>query len=92
VIRHCAVETEPTEPPAGEVQVHLLAQPPFRADAEAVPHDQHADHQLRVDRWPAYGAVERRQLSPQPVEFDKPINQSQQVSFRHMPFERKLVE
>ena len=39
-----------------------------------------------------YGAVERLQLPPQPVEFDKPINRSQQVFFRHMPFERELVE
>jgi hypothetical protein len=28
----------------------------------------------------------------QSVEFDKPINRPQQVSFRHMPFERKLVK
>jgi hypothetical protein len=41
---------------------------------------------------PAYGAVERRQLPPQPVEFDKPVDQSQQVPFRHMPFQRKFVE
>jgi hypothetical protein len=70
----------------------LLAQPPFRADAEAVAHDQHADHQFRIDRRSTYGAVERLQLPPQPVEFDKPINRSQQVLFRHMPFERELVE
>src|SRR5215813_4329275 len=37
----------------------LLAQPPFRADAEAVAHDQHADHQFWIDRRSAYGAVER---------------------------------
>src|SRR5215472_8279870 len=36
--------------------------------------------------------VERLQLPPQPVEFDKPINRSQQVLFRHMSFERELVE
>ena len=70
----------------------LLAQPPFRADAEAVAHDQHADHQFRIDRRSAHGAVERLQLPSQPVEFDKPINRSQQVLFGHMPFERELVE
>src|SRR5215469_1545823 len=70
----------------------LLAQPPFRADAKAVAHDQHADHQFRIDRRSAYGTVERLQLPPQPVEFDKPINRSQQVLFRHMSFERELVE
>ena len=70
----------------------LLAQPPFRADAKAVAHDQHADLQFRIDRRPAHGAVERLQLPPQPVEFDKSINRSQQVLFGQMPFERELVE
>jgi hypothetical protein len=92
VIRHRAIESQPAKPPVGEVQVHLFAQPSFRADAEAVAHDQHADHQFRVNRRPAYGAVEGRQLPPQTVEFDKPINRPQQVPSRHMPFERKLVE
>ena len=92
MVGHCAVEPEPTKPPVGEVQVHLLAQPPLGADAKAVAHDQHADHQLWIDRRPAYGAVERRQLTPQSIKLDKPVNRSQQVLFRHMPLERKLVE
>src|SRR4029077_13078565 len=35
------------------------------------------DQQLRVDRRPTHLAVERRQLLPQPVEFDEPVNRSQ---------------
>jgi hypothetical protein len=31
-------------------------------------------------------------LAPQPVEFNKPVNRPQQVSFRHMPFQRKLAK
>jgi hypothetical protein len=34
----------------------------------------------------------RLELPPQAVEFDKPIDRSQQVPFWHMPFERELVE
>jgi len=59
------------------IEARIWLESPLRADAEAITHDQHTDHQLRIDRWPAYGAVERRQFSPQPVEFDKPINRSQ---------------
>ena len=33
------------------VEVNLLAQAPLGADAEAIAHDQHPDHQLGVDRW-----------------------------------------
>src|SRR5580700_8310473 len=41
VVRHRALEPEPTEPAVAEVQVYFLAQPPLRADAEAVADDQH---------------------------------------------------
>jgi hypothetical protein len=33
VVRHLAVEAEPTEPAVSEVQVNLLAQPPLRTNA-----------------------------------------------------------
>src|SRR6516164_1165198 len=54
VVRHVAVETKTAEPPIGQVQVDFLAQPPFRANAEAVAHDQHADQQLGINRWPPH--------------------------------------
>jgi len=92
MVRHRAVEPEPAEPAVGEVQVDLLAQPPVRADAEAVADDQHPDQQLRIDRRPTHLAVERRPFAPHPVEFDKPVDRAQQMLRRHMPFERKLVE
>ncbi len=92
MIGHRAVEAQSTKPAVRQVEVNLLAQPPLRADAEAVADDQHPDQQLRIDRRPPHLAVERRQLPPQPVEFDKPINRPQQVCFRHMPFQRKLVK
>ena len=92
MIGHVAVEPEPAKPAIGQVQMDLLAQPPLRADAEAVADDQHADQQFRIDRRPADLAVERRQLLPQPIEFDEPVDRSQQVPLGHMPFERKLVK
>ena len=72
--------------------MNLLAQPPLRADAEAVADDQHPDHQLRINRRPTRLAVKWRQLAPHPVEFDKPVDRPQQMLRRHMTFERKLVE
>src|SRR5205814_2202000 len=92
MIGHFAVETQSTKPAIRQVEVHLLAQSPLRANAKAVADDQHANQQLRVDRWPTHLAVERRQFLPQPVEFDEAIDRPQQVLLRHMPFERKLVK
>jgi len=64
VVRHLAIEPEPTEPAIGQVQVHLLAQPPFGTDAVAVPNQQHPHEQFRINRRPAGTAVERRQVPP----------------------------
>ena len=65
VVGHVALEPEPADPAAGEVQVHLLAQPPLQADAAAAANDQHADHQFRIDRGPAHCTVERLQVRSQ---------------------------
>jgi len=53
VVRHLAIEAEPAEPAVCEVQVHLLAQPPFGANAKAVANKQHPDEQFGINRRPA---------------------------------------
>jgi hypothetical protein len=64
VVRHLAVEAEPAEPAVGEVQVHLLAQPPFGANAVAVANQQHPDEQFGINRRPAGRAIKWRQMAP----------------------------
>jgi hypothetical protein len=54
--------------------VHFLAEAPFRTDAEAITNNQHTDHQLGINRGSAHAAVEWRQLAPQLVKFDKPVD------------------
>jgi hypothetical protein len=43
VVRHLAIEPEPTKPAVREVQVNLFAQPPFGLNAVAVTDQQHPD-------------------------------------------------
>src|SRR5262249_56231 len=43
------------------MQFDLLAQSPLEADAIAVAHDQHPNHELGVDRRPTNVAIERRE-------------------------------
>lgn len=62
MVRHVTLRAMPAEPPVDQVQVNLLAQPSFRADAEAVAHDLHPDQQFRIDRGAADLAVVRRQM------------------------------
>jgi hypothetical protein len=62
VIGNPIVEIEPAEPSVGEMQLSLLAKPPFEANAVAVANDQHPDHELGINRRPANIAVEGRQF------------------------------
>src|ERR1700722_7050068 len=64
VVRHLAIEAEPTEPTISEVQVNLFAQPPFRANAVAVANQQHPDQQFGINRRSAGRAVKWRQVVP----------------------------
>jgi hypothetical protein len=79
VIRHLANEPEPAEPPVSQIEMDLFAQPPLRTDAEAVADDQHADHQLGINRGASRATVERRQLSSYAAKLDEPIDRAQQM-------------
>src|SRR5262245_40973478 len=73
VIGDSAIEPEPAEPSIGQIEMNLLAQPSLRAYAEAVAYDEHAHHQLGIDRGPSDAAVEPSQLPPQLAKFDKSV-------------------
>jgi hypothetical protein len=78
------IEPEPTKPSIGQIEVDFLAQPPLGADAEAIADDQHSDHQLWINRWPAHRAVECRQLPPHIPQLDEPVDGAQQMIRRNM--------
>ncbi len=92
VVGHRVLQAEPAEPPVGQVQFNLLAQPALRADAEAVSHDQHPDHQLGVDRGPADRAVEGRERGVQIAEVQHPVDLAQQMTCRNPLLQAKCVE
>jgi len=71
MVGNIAIKPQPTKPAIRQVQVNLVAQPPLRADAEAVADDQHADQQLWIDRRPSDLTVERRQMGPNPPKSTK---------------------
>jgi hypothetical protein len=92
VIWHLVRDTQSAEPPIGQVQVNLFAQLTLRANAQAVTDQQHADHQLRIDRGSAGVAVVRRQVFAQIGEVEETIDGSQQVILGDEIFEVKRVE
>ena len=70
----------------------LLAQPPLGADAEAVAHDQHPDHQFGIDRGPAHRAVEGPQLCADAPQINEPVDAAEQVIRWHMILEAEIIE
>src|SRR3990170_3657704 len=64
VIGHLAFQAQSAEPPISQIEVHFLAQAPFRTNATAVADDQHPDHQFRIDRRSTGGAVEGGEVAP----------------------------
>ncbi|MDT4877882.1 hypothetical protein FQZ97_1134350 [compost metagenome] len=72
--------------------MHLFAQPPLGTDAVAVTDDQHAHHQLRVNRRASDGAVEIGQVGAQVAEVQALIDAAQQVLGRDVLVQIERVE
>lgn len=69
-----AFQAQAAEPTVGQIQMDLFAQPSFGPDAEAVSDNQHADHQLGVDRWPARQAIEIGEMPAQIAQIEESID------------------
>src|SRR5271155_4410654 len=50
MIRYPVLDAELAKPPICQIDLHLGAQLPLRADRKHVAHNEHPDHQYRVDR------------------------------------------
>lgn len=92
MIRHLAVKPQPAEPPVGQVQVDLLAQPPLGPDGKAVADDEHPDHQFRIDRGTTDGAVEWLQLPADSAEIQVPIDPPQKMIVGNVTFGTEVIE
>src|SRR5262245_54135353 len=62
MVRNLVIESEPTKPAIRQVKFDLLTQLALRANTIAVGNDQHAEHELRVDRRTTDVAVEGLKL------------------------------
>jgi hypothetical protein len=72
--------------------MHLLAEAALGADGKAITHDQHPDHQLRIDRGAANVAVERLQLPPHLTQIKEPFNPAKDVILRNVFIQTEIVE
>ena len=70
----------------------LLAQPPFRADTEAIADNQHPDQQLGIDRGSSYLAVVGFKMRPNRRQIDEAVDLAQEVIVRDMTLKAEPVE
>jgi hypothetical protein len=92
VIGDGSIQTQTAKPAVGQIEVDFVTEAPFRSDTEAIADQKHPDHQLRIDRGPPDVAVERRQLPPQVLKVDEPIDRPQEMVGWDVPFKRELIE
>ncbi len=62
MVRHWVRQIEAAEPTVREVQMDFFAQPTLGSNAKAIADQQHADQQLRINRWTACVAIKSGQI------------------------------
>ena len=77
------LDAELAKPPIGQIDLHLGAQPPLRADRKHVAHNQHPDHQHRINRGPTGVRVVRRKLLVHPIKIEHAIDLPDQMIGRY---------
>ena len=92
MIWHLAFQTQSTEPALSQVKVHLLAQPPLRADAIAITHDQHADQYFGIDRGSASMAAIGGEMFTKFAQLKQGVGLSKHVVLGYVIFQAKLIK
>ena len=83
MIGRVAFQAEPAKPPIGKVEIDLLAQPPFRANAKAIADERACGSSVPDRSRAALLTIERRQFLTQTTEIEKPVDLPQQVLARN---------
>ncbi|BFG80298.1 hypothetical protein PTKU46_83320 [Paraburkholderia terrae] len=73
MIRNGILKTETAKPAIRQIQMDFFTQPPLGADAEAVSDDQHANHQLGIDRGAPRMTVKRRHVLTEVASIEEVI-------------------
>jgi hypothetical protein len=83
MIRNLVLNGEPAKPAIGQINPHLTAQRPFRADRQHVADDQHPDHQHRINRGPPDLGIIGRKLRIDPAQVENSSNRANRMIVRN---------
>src|SRR5512138_1456984 len=92
MVRDSVFDAEFAKPAIGEVHLYFTTDQPLRADRKDIPHDQHPDHQFRINRRATHGRITRRKFTAKPGKIESSIDLLHQVIFGNRVAEMKLIE
>ena len=92
MIRDSILDTELAEPAIGEVHLHFTTDQSLRADRKDIPHDQHPDHQFRIDRRATHRRIMRCKFAAKPGQIESSVDLPHQMIFGNRVAKMKLVE
>ncbi len=91
-MRDLLIETQPREPAPGQVHAQFFHQFALAGDAIQIADQENAQQKLGINRGAAHLAVAVFQLLADEGKADVLFNQTQQVGFRNLIFQAKVVE
>src|SRR3982750_1038691 len=86
------LNAELAEPAIREVHLNFATDQTLSADRKDISHDQHPDHQFRIDRRPTHGRIMRCKFAAEPGKIESSIDLPHQMIFGNCVIELKLVE
>src|ERR1700676_2204761 len=92
MIRDSILEADLAEPAIGKVHLHFTTDQPLRTNRKDIPHDEHPDHQFRIDRRTAHGRIMGCKFAAKPGQIETVIDLPHQMIFRNRVAKMKLVE
>ena len=92
LLRWSDVLPSSAKPPIRQIDLHLNARPPLRADRKHVAHDQHPDHRHWVDRGAPRVRVVSRKLPVHPIQIKNAIDLPDQMIAGHHLVEIKRIK
>src|ERR1700719_1572784 len=92
MIGYPILDAELTKPPICQIDLNLRAQLPLRADRGHVAHNQHPDHQYRVDRRPTGVRVVGHKLLVHPTKVQNTVDLAHQMVGWHYLVESKAIK
>src|SRR6201987_3466873 len=92
VMGNLLIEAESGKPAPGQMHLQLLNQFALAGDAIQIADQQEAQQEFRIDRGSARIAVGVLQLLTNEIEADVPVKETEQVVFRNLIFDAKVVE